>query len=93
MISEYARALESSNFIRSKLNGAEDPVVGIVLGSGLGDFGNEISNRIEIQYEDIPYFKKTSIEGHDGLLIFGEVNGVRVICMKGRYHFYEGHSM
>ena len=68
------------------------PKVGIVLGSGLGVYAEEIENKTIIPYEDIPGFYKTTVEGHKGQLILGEVRGVKVAAMQGRYHAYEGHE-
>jgi purine-nucleoside phosphorylase len=69
------------------------PFVGVVLGSGLGAFVDKIENKTIIPYNDIPYFKKTTVQGHDGKLILGSVNGVNIAALQGRFHFYEGHSL
>lgn len=68
------------------------PTVGIVLGSGLGNFINEIKISKEISYKDIPYFPMSTVEGHDGKLIFGELGGKKIVAMSGRFHYYEGYS-
>ena len=68
------------------------PKVGIVLGSGLGDFGKHIDNPVSISYENIAGFPKTSIKGHHGELMMGYCQGVPVVCLKGRTHLYEGTS-
>lgn len=68
------------------------PKVGIVLGSGLGVFVDQIENKISIPYNDIPFFKKTTVEGHAGQLHLGTVKGVEVAVMQGRSHLYEGLS-
>ena len=68
------------------------PEIGIILGSGLGDFA-EIENAIIIPYEDIPGFEKSLVQGHKGQLVFAEINEKNVVMMQGRYHFYEGYSM
>jgi purine-nucleoside phosphorylase len=81
----------SSEYIKSKTN--RIPQVGIVLGSGLGIYVDEIKNKTVISYEDIPHFHKTSIEGHSGSLILGEVEGIPVAALQGRVHSYEGHPM
>lgn len=65
---------------------------GVVLGSGLGDFVNEIQVSNEVAYEDIPHFPVSTVEGHHGKLIFGTIGGKPVIAMAGRFHFYEGYS-
>lgn len=67
--------------------------IAIVLGSGLGDFGKELTNVKEIPYEDIPGFPVTTVPGHAGKFIFGEIAGKRVMLMSGRFHSYEGYTM
>jgi purine-nucleoside phosphorylase len=67
------------------------PTVGIVLGSGLGSFTKEMNIEMEIPYGDIPNFPVSTVEGHSGKLIFGEMGGKKVIAMAGRFHFYEGY--
>ncbi|EQC49066.1 purine nucleoside phosphorylase I, inosine and guanosine-specific [Bacteriovorax sp. BSW11_IV] len=69
------------------------PKVGIVLGSGLGDFVDAIENKTVISYDDIPHFGQTTVVGHSGQLILGTVKGVEVAVMQGRFHFYEGRTM
>jgi len=68
------------------------PDAGIVLGSGLGDFAKEIKVTAEIEYKKIPHFPVSTVEGHKGKLIFGELEGKKVVAMAGRFHFYEGYS-
>jgi purine-nucleoside phosphorylase len=70
----------------------EVPVVGIVLGSGLGSFTAEMKVEKEIPYGEIPHFPVSTVEGHSGKLIFGELGGKKVVAMAGRFHFYEGYS-
>ena len=79
------------NYIQSII--ATKPKVGIVLGSGLGEFVEQIENKIIISYNDIPHFKKTTVEGHEGKLIFGKIKGVDIAVMQGRLHSYEGLPM
>src|SRR4051812_41721004 len=69
------------------------PVIGIVLGSGLGIYVDHIQNKTIIPYQDIPGFKKTAVEGHEGIMILGDVQGVPVVALQGRMHAYEGHEM
>ncbi|HEV8284138.1 MAG TPA: purine-nucleoside phosphorylase [Chitinophagaceae bacterium] len=69
-----------------------EPQVGIVLGSGLGNFSEEVEVEIEISYKDIPHFPVSTVEGHQGKLIFGMLSGKKVVCMAGRFHFYEGYD-
>lgn len=69
------------------------PRVGIVLGSGLGVFVDKIENKVIIPYNEIPHFRKTTVEGHQGQMIFGTVNGTPILALQGRFHLYEGHEM
>ncbi len=69
------------------------PKVAIVLGSGLGDYANDIKVECEIDYHDIEGFPVSTVPGHEGKFIFGYVGEVAVVCMKGRVHYYEGYSM
>ena len=87
----YNKCLESSQYLKTKMD-AEN-AIGIVLGSGLGELADEIEDPIIVDYKDIPNFPSTTVPGHAGQLICGYLNGVKVLCMKGRFHFYEGHSM
>lgn len=70
-----------------------NPKVGVILGSGLGDFVDKMENKTIIPYNDIPHFKKVTVKGHDGKLILGSVKGVEVVALQGRFHVYEGHDM
>ncbi|MBS1604146.1 MAG: purine-nucleoside phosphorylase [Bacteroidetes bacterium] len=69
-----------------------EPRIGIVLGSGLGNLAQEIVAEKEIAYTDIPHFPVSTVEGHQGKLIFGTLNGVPVAVLSGRFHYYEGYS-
>ncbi|HEU0064140.1 MAG TPA: purine-nucleoside phosphorylase [Flavisolibacter sp.] len=66
--------------------------IGVILGSGLGNFVQEIKLRKEIDYEHIPHFPVSTVEGHHGKLIFGSIAGKNIIAMSGRFHYYEGYS-
>ena len=68
------------------------PMVGIVLGSGLGSFTAQMVVEKEIPYADIPHFPVSTVEGHSGKLIFGELGGKKVVAMAGRFHYYEGYT-
>jgi purine-nucleoside phosphorylase len=67
------------------------PSVGVVLGSGLGSFTKEIIIEKEIPYSHIPHFPLSTVEGHSGKLIFGELRGKKIVAMAGRFHYYEGY--
>ncbi len=82
---------ESIRYIRENLKHA--PKLGIVLGSGLGGLGELIQNPIVIPYEKIPNFPISTVEGHEGRLIVGELSGKTVIAMQGRFHLYEGYPI
>jgi purine-nucleoside phosphorylase len=81
---------EATAYIQSIIK--HTPGVGIVLGSGLGSFTKELDIEKEIAYEDIPHFPVSTVKGHNGKLIFGELSGKKVVVMAGRFHFYEGYS-
>jgi len=82
---------ETADFLRSKIAGS--PVVGIVLGTGLNDLVNHIDLSVPIPYNEIPHFPTSTVEFHKGQLIFGTIDGITVIAMQGRFHYYEGYSM
>ena len=71
---------ESAKFLQGKLK--HKPKIGIVLGSGLGIYVDQIQNKTIIPYQDIPHFKKTAVEGHEGILIAGDVHGVLSLLFK-----------
>lgn len=73
-----------------KLHPTFKPTVGVVLGSGLGQFAEELEDSISINYDDLPGFPKVTVEGHGGHLMLGYCGGVAVVCLQGRAHTYEG---
>lgn len=75
-------------YIKSKIE--KTPDVGLILGSGLGDFADNIENKIVIKYEELEDFPVSTVKGHSGELIFGNIGDLEVVAMKGRIHFYEG---
>jgi purine-nucleoside phosphorylase len=81
---------ESASYIRGIYN--HKPGIGIVLGSGLGNFAAEISVEKEITYDEIPHFPVATVKGHHGKLVFGELEGKKLVVMSGRFHYYEGYS-
>lgn len=91
MTALFDRIQEAAAFIRSKWPVA--PKAGIVLGTGLGGFAAEITDRVEIRYEDIPHFPRSTAPSHKGQLVCGTLAGKPVVAMEGRFHFYEGYSL
>ena len=87
----YANMIEAVEFIKSRIN--LTPETGIILGSGLGDFADDVYDSVVIPYEDIPHFKKVMVKGHAGNLVTGLISGKPVAVLQGRYHFYEGHDI
>lgn len=81
---------EAVDFIQTKVNSV--PEIAVVLGSGLGYFGDKIESEVELDTEVIPHYPKPTITGHQGKLIFGKVGDAPVIAVKGRSHFYEGKN-
>lgn len=87
----YDKAAEAAEFIRSKYSG--EIATAIVLGSGLGAFADELENAVKIPYEKIPGFARSTVEGHAGQLVLGEIGGQAVAVQQGRFHYYEGYEM
>ena len=87
----YEMAAEAAEFIGSKYSG--EIKTAIVLGSGLGAFADEVTNAVRISYEQIPGFARSTVEGHAGQLVLGEIGGVAVAVQQGRFHYYEGYDM
>jgi purine-nucleoside phosphorylase len=87
----YENAAEAAEFIKSKYAGEIETAV--VLGSGLGAFAHELENAVRIPYEQIPHFARSTVEGHAGQLVLGQISGKRVAVQQGRFHFYEGYDM
>lgn len=87
----YSKVVESTEYIKSKITHA--PKLGMILGSGLGDLVKNIEQKEIVDYEDIPNFPRSTVEGHQGCLVIGKLNGVEVLAMQGRFHYFEGYSM
>jgi purine-nucleoside phosphorylase len=87
---------ETIQYIESKVgvkHPAEMPKTGFILGSGLGEFADQLTSKKIIPFKDIPHFKKPNVVGHSGEIVFGKIGNIPVVAMKGRIHFYEGHSV
>jgi purine-nucleoside phosphorylase len=82
---------ETVSYIKSKVNFA--PEYGVILGSGLGSFTDDIQIEFTLPYSEIPNFPISTVEGHKGALVFGTIGTKKVVAMQGRFHFYEGYSM
>jgi purine-nucleoside phosphorylase len=81
----------AAQYVQSKID--VKPEIGLILGSGLGILADEISNPIKIPYHEIPGFPESTVEGHAGQLVIGELEGKQVLAMQGRFHYYEGYSL
>jgi purine-nucleoside phosphorylase len=82
---------ETVNYIKNKTNFT--PEYGVILGSGLGSFTDDIKVEFTLSYHEIPNFPVSTVEGHKGALVFGTIGHKKVVAMQGRFHFYEGYSM
>lgn len=87
----FEKAAEAAAFIKSKYSGETKTV--IVLGSGLGAFADLLQNAMRIPYGEIPGFVQSTVEGHAGQLVIGEIDGAVVMVQQGRFHYYEGYDM
>lgn len=81
----------AAEYIKSRIDGK--PQIGIILGSGLGSLADVLEQPVEIDYSVIPGFPRTTVEGHQGKLVYGELRGKQVLAMKGRFHLYEGYDI
>lgn len=91
-MSELLRQMEETGkFLKSKTT--IRPRIGLILGSGLGELADQLEQPIAVNYESIPHFPVSTVEGHAGKLVFGKLEGRSVVAMQGRFHYYEGYSM
>lgn len=88
----YDKVVESAKYIGSKVTSFK-PEIAVILGSGLGDLVNVLEDKEYIDYKYIPNFPQSTVEGHDGRLVFGRIKGIDVLAMQGRFHYYEGYTM
>jgi purine-nucleoside phosphorylase len=79
--------------VRKKISTLREPLVGIILGSGLNDLADSIQQAVHIPYGDLPNFPVSTVQGHAGRFVIGELEGRPVLVMQGRIHYYEGYSM
>ena len=82
---------QTADYLKGKIG--EIPNTAIILGTGLGELANEIEDKNEIPYTEIPNFPVSTVEGHSGKLIVGTLGGKKVLAMQGRFHYYEGYNM
>jgi purine-nucleoside phosphorylase len=82
---------EAAAAVRARA-GAAEPLVGVVLGSGLGPWAASLADRVEVPYAEIPHMPRVTVQGHAGNLFVGRTGDVTVACLQGRVHLYEGHS-
>ncbi len=80
---------KSADFVKNIIK--DEPEIGIILGSGLKSIAKRIENPVVIEYKDIPNFLVSTVQSHEGRLVFGTLSGKKVICMSGRFHHYEGY--
>lgn len=91
-MSTYQQALqEAQEFLNKRVK--RFPKIAVILGSGLGNFANELTDTVEIPTRDIPNYPVSTVQGHAGRWVFGNVSGKYILAMKGRVHFYEGYPM
>ncbi|MFC1483843.1 purine-nucleoside phosphorylase [Candidatus Neomarinimicrobiota bacterium] len=84
-------AEEAASYIQTRVS--QVPRVAIVLGSGLSELADQLNNPIRISFDEIPHYPPPTVPGHVGELVFGTLSGVPVIVTRGRFHYYEGHSL
>lgn len=82
---------EARNHIMEKVG--DVPEIALILGSGLGDMAEAVDDKIVIDYRDIPNFPASTVQGHKGRLVFGNMGGRKTVFMQGRFHYYEGYKM
>lgn len=82
---------EAAEYISSKIDGL--PSFGIILGSGLGSFADQLESAVSISFKEIPHFPVSTVEGHKGKMVIGMYNGISVLVLQGRFHYYEGYPM
>ena len=87
----YDRINQTAEYLKSQID--ELPQIGVILGSGLGNFAEGMNIARRISYKSIPNFPLSTVKGHKGELLFGTMANKQIVCMQGRFHYYEGYSM
>ncbi|SHG12272.1 purine-nucleoside phosphorylase [Flavobacterium fluvii] len=87
----WEQVQEAVSYIKTKTN--FNPEYGVILGSGLGSFTDDIQIEFTLPYSEIPNFPVSTVQGHKGALVLGTIGNKKVVAMQGRFHFYEGYSM
>ncbi|MFQ3174380.1 MAG: purine-nucleoside phosphorylase, partial [Flavobacterium sp.] len=87
----WDKVQETVSYIKDKID--ITPEYGVILGSGLGSFTDEMNVEFILPYNEIPNFPLSTVQGHKGALVFGTIGDKKVVAMQGRFHFYEGYSM
>lgn len=87
----WEQVQETVNYIKEKTGFT--PEYGVILGSGLGSFTDDIAIEFTLPYSEIPNFPLSTVQGHKGALVFGTIGDKKVVAMQGRFHFYEGYDM
>ena len=87
----YSKIQETASWLKARIT--TNPKTAIILGTGLGHLADEIEIKHSIPYEEIPNFPQSTVEGHSGRLLLGQLGGKEILAMQGRFHFYEGYSM
>ena len=82
---------ETVSYIERKIK--QKPEIGVILGSGLGVIASEIEEQVIVPFNEIPHFPVSTVPGHEGRFVFGELEGKPVMCMQGRFHYYEGYEL
>lgn len=87
----YDNLSESAQYIKDRISCA--PKIAIICGTGLGSLVTTLEEKVVFAYEDIPHFPKSTVVGHAGQLVVGKMGKVPVICMQGRFHYFEGYPL
>lgn len=87
----YDKIKECADYINKKID--SKPLFGLILGSGLGALADQVENPVIFDYKDLPHFPVSTVKGHSGQLVIGQLEGKTVMAMKGRFHYYEGYDL